>query len=71
MQVIFEQQGRKEGGNGEGGNGEGGGGGQDGKDATGRGEGVKRWRRAWGEEGAREGEISQMDMMGCLDEHRL
>ena len=47
------------------------GGGEDGKDATGRGEGVKTWRRAWGEEGARGGEISQMDMMGCLGGYRL
>ena len=46
---------------GERGNGEGGG---DGKGATGRGERGKRW--GWGEEGARAGEISQMDMMGCL-----
>ena len=64
-----EQQGRKEGGNGEGAMGKGGG--EDGKDATGRGEGVKRWRQPWGEEGARGGEISQMDMMGCLGGHRL
>ena len=63
-----EQQGREEGGNGEGGNGEGG---EDGKGATGRGERGKRWGQAWGEEGARGGEISQMDMMGCLGGHRL
>ena len=37
----------------------------------GRGERGKSWGRAWGEEGARGGEISQMDMMGCLGGHRL
>ena len=46
-----------------GGNGEGG---EDGKGATGRGERGKRWGWGGGEEGARGGEISQMDMMGCL-----
>ena len=43
----------------------------DGKGATGRGERGKRW--GWGgrEEGARGGEISQMDMMECLGGHTL
>ena len=42
-----------------------------GKEAMGRGERGNRW--GWGgrEEGARGGEISQMDMMGCLGRHRL
>ena len=35
----------------------------------GRGQWEKRW--GWGEEGARGGEISQMDIMGCLGGHRL
>ena len=42
-----------------------------GKGATGRGERGKRWGWGGGEEGARGGEISQMDMMGCLGGHRL
>ena len=46
-------------------------GGEDGKGATGRGERGKRWGWGRGEEGARGGEISQMDMMGCLCGHRL
>ena len=46
-------------------------GGEDGKGATGRGERGKRWGWGGGEEGARGGEISQMDMMGCLGGHRL
>ena len=37
----------------------------------GRGERGKRWGWGGGEEGARGGEISQMDMMGCLGGHRL
>ena len=45
--------------------------GEDGKGATGRGERGKRWGWGGGEEGARGGEISQMDMMGCLCGHRL
>ena len=45
--------------------------GEDGKGATGRGERGKRWGWGGGEEGARGGEISQMDMMGCLGGHRL
>ena len=43
------------------GNGEGG--------KMGREQWLKRW--GWGEEGARGGEISQMDIMGCLGGHRL
>ena len=49
-----------------------GGGVEDGKGAMGRGEMGKR--EGWGrgeEEGARGGEISQMNMMGCLGGHRL
>ena len=42
-----------------------------GKGATGRGERGKRWGWGRGEEGARGGEISQMDMMGCLGGHWL
>ena len=38
---------------------------------NGEGERGKRWGWGRGEEGARGGEISQMDMMGCLDGHRL
>ena len=45
--------------------------GGDGKGATGRGEREKKWGWGGGEEGARGGEISQMDMMGCLGGHRL
>ena len=37
----------------------------------GRGERGKRWGWGGGEEGARGGEISQIDMMGCLGGHRL
>ena len=39
-------------------------GGEDGKGATGRGERGKRWGWEGSEEGARGGDISQMDMMG-------
>ena len=38
---------------------------------NGEGERGKRWGWGGGEEGARGGEISQMDMMGCLCGHRL
>ena len=44
---------------------------EDGKGATGKGERGKRWGWGGGEEGARGGEISQMDMMGCLGGHKL
>ena len=44
---------------------------EDGKGAMGRGERGKRWGWVGGEEGARRGETSQMDMMGCLGGHRL
>ena len=37
----------------------------------GGGERGKRWGWGGGEEGTRGGEISQMDMMGCLGGHRL
>ena len=47
------------------------GGGGDGKLAMGRGERGKRWGWGRGNEGARGGEISQMDMMGCLGGHML
>ena len=43
--------------------------GGDGEGGNGEGERGKRW--GGGEEGARGGEISQMDMMGCLGGHRL
>ena len=43
----------------------------EGKGTTGRRERGKRWGGGGGEEGARGGEISQMDMMGCLGGHRL
>ena len=46
-------------------------GGEDEKGATGKEERGKRWRWGAGEEGARGGEISQMDMMGCLGGHML
>ena len=46
-------------------------GGEDGKGTMGRRERGKRWGWGGGEEGARGGEISQMDMMGCLGGHRL
>ena len=32
---------------------------------------MKQWGWGGGEEGTRGGEISQMDMMGCLGGHRL
>ena len=44
---------------------------EDGKGVTGKGERGKRWGWGGGEEWARGGEISQMDMMGCLGGHRL
>ena len=34
-------------------------------------EGERRKRWGGGDEGVREGEISRMDMMGCLGGHRL
>ena len=67
-----QQHGREEGGNDEGDNVEremerGGNGGWD----MGRGKWGKRWGWGGGEEGARGREISLMDIMGCLDRHKL
>ena len=62
-----EQQGLEEGVIGEGDNGEG----VNGEGKMARGERGKRFGWGRGEEEARGGEISQMDMMGCLGGHGL